>query len=388
MKLSGLAVFFIGILATATSVYSIYKKDRVRSIKNSVKYYLSMATDAKAIDEQVSGHTMLVVAYRDEIPNRFREVLQWLFTQISPLRLWIYSNARGFVKKYGIKMNDFAPSDINAYKNFREFFYRKLAAGKRLIDVGDDVVTSVADCRLRVMPNVTPGTQFYIKQEPFNVTQFLGDPSLAKNYTDGSLMVFRLAPTDYHRFHFPFSGTIKSINRIRGKYESVNPVAYRKGMWPISRNKRVLVILEPDNKDFGDEVAMMIVGAAAVGSIKLGKEVGDTFTKNDELGYFDFGGSTICLLFKKETVAFPDVLLNRSKMGANDYAAYETYVKVFQGVATSRKSSLDANGLSSSEYVEKVNSLIPGELSIAGKVFNFTLNKAVGAVKYKTYGRA
>ena len=37
-----------------------------------------------------------------------------------------------------------------------------------------------------------------------------------------------LLPQDYHRFHFPFSGTLVSSTDIAGHYYTVNPIAGKK----------------------------------------------------------------------------------------------------------------------------------------------------------------
>jgi phosphatidylserine decarboxylase len=44
---------------------------------------------------------------------------------------------------------------------------------------------------------------------------------------DGSLVIIRLAPADYHRYHFPLS-EMSSNTKIDGDYCPVNPLALRK----------------------------------------------------------------------------------------------------------------------------------------------------------------
>jgi len=81
---------------------------------------------------------------------------------------------------------------------------------------------------------------------------------LAQNYLDGTLVIIRLAPFDYHRFHFPMSGRVSPITRIDGDYYSVNPLALRKMAEIFCLNKREFTILS--NPLFGD-VVMTEVGA-------------------------------------------------------------------------------------------------------------------------------
>lgn len=59
---------------------------------------------------------------------------------------------------------------------------------------------------------------FRIKGRNFNLPNLLQDNDLADKLNGGSLAIFRLAPQDYHRFHMPTKGTIKSIQSIEGTY--------------------------------------------------------------------------------------------------------------------------------------------------------------------------
>ena len=51
------------------------------------------------------------------------------------------------------------------------------------------------------------------------------DAELAQYFDGGSIVVHRLAPQDYHRWHSPVTGTVESIKEIDGAYYTVNPQA-------------------------------------------------------------------------------------------------------------------------------------------------------------------
>jgi phosphatidylserine decarboxylase len=55
----------------------------------------------------------------------------------------------------------------------------------------------------------------------------LNNAELAKKYMDGSLVIIRLAPADYHRYHFPLAENVSSNTKIDGDY-SVNPLVCAK----------------------------------------------------------------------------------------------------------------------------------------------------------------
>ena len=149
------------------------------------------------------------------------------------------------------------------------------------------------------------------------MNRFFNDEILAKKYEGGTLLIFRLAPYDYHRFYFPFDCIPGLIVKIKGKYDSVNPIVFKSGYQPITENKRHLIILK--TKNFG-EVAMVPVGAICVGKIIETFTENQDYDKGDEAGYFSFGGSTVVLAFEKGKVSIDPKFVEHSKAG------YETQV--------------------------------------------------------------
>ena len=156
-----------------------------------------------------------------------------------------------------------------------------------------------------------------VKGHRFDNLSFLNNADLAQNYLGGTLVIVRLAPPDYHRFHFPVSGSVSPNTQIDGDYYSVNPLALRKMTEIFCLNKREFTILS--NPLFGDDV-MAEVGATMAGSI-VQTYTGDLAKKGEEKGYFKFGGSTVVLLFEKNKICIDaDLLINTLK-------GYETGIK-------------------------------------------------------------
>lgn len=91
---------------------------------------------------------------------------------------------------------------LQNFKNFNEFFYRKLKADARILSSpgNDRVAVSVADCRMTCFQTISDATKFWIKGRQFTIGKLLGDEALAKKYDGGALAIFRLAPQDYHRY--------------------------------------------------------------------------------------------------------------------------------------------------------------------------------------------
>ncbi|MGQ1784055.1 MULTISPECIES: phosphatidylserine decarboxylase [unclassified Saccharicrinis] len=222
-----------------------------------------------------------------------------------------------FIEKYEIDLSDYHSE--NGFKCFNDFFYRKLKNGKRTI--GDKLV-SPADGKALAFQDIDHVPSFFIKGSEFKLHDFLRDKHLADKYEGGSMVIVRLAPTDYHRFHFPVSGTASKSKSLKGRYFSVSPMALKKNIKILSQNRRVYNIIKSDN--YGD-VLMAEIGAALVGSIIQTYQPYSHVNKGDEKGYFAYGGSTVVLIFEKDKVTIdPDLIENTKnhmetevKMGEN-----------------------------------------------------------------------
>ncbi|XP_058771767.1 phosphatidylserine decarboxylase proenzyme 2-like isoform X1 [Vicia villosa] len=201
---------------------------------------------------------------------------------------------------------------LEHFKTFNEFFIRELKPGSRPIASAehDNVAVCAADCRLMAFESVDDSTRFWIKGRKFSVQGLLGKELCSSAFVDGTLVIFRLAPQDYHRFHLPVSGIVEQFVNIPGCLFTVNPIAVNSKYCNVfTENKRVVSIIE--TVDFG-KVAFVAIGATMVGSITFTKTHGDYVKKGDEFGYFSFGGSTVICVFEKDSIAIDEDLLSNS----------------------------------------------------------------------------
>ena len=142
-----------------------------------------------------------------------------------------------------------------------------------------------------------------------HITKLLGDDSQYRNaFAKGTFTHSFLNVNDYHRYHFPMSGTIKEVRIVQGINPTGgiitwNPKEKRYGFNPSSINWQMLetrgcVILE--TTDYG-LVALLPIGMAAVGSVNFETniKVGEKVRKGDMLGYFLFGGSDFIMVFQR-----------------------------------------------------------------------------------------
>jgi phosphatidylserine decarboxylase len=124
-------------------------------------------------------------------------------------------------------MQEMVEPDPMKYKTFNDFFAREIKESARPIaePENDLVVSSPADCRLTAWPTVDLARKYWIKGSGFTVGRLLDDEALAQSFEGGSIIIARLAPQDYHRWHAPVSGTVMTIHDIPGAYYTVNPQA-------------------------------------------------------------------------------------------------------------------------------------------------------------------
>ena len=145
-----------------------------------------------------------------------------------------------FISKYKLDEKEFL-KDPSEYNSFNDFFSRKLIAQARPIDSSADSLVFPADGRHLGIQNLSKNTRIFTKGQKFNLPALFGSTELAKPYTDGSAVISRLCPVDYHRFHFPISGNPTNPELINGSLFSVNPIALRKRISIFWENKRYLV---------------------------------------------------------------------------------------------------------------------------------------------------
>lgn len=229
-----------------------------------------------------------------------------------------------FIKKHKIDMSEFI-IPIGGYKSFNDFFYRKLKPGARTINFDENTVTSPADCKIFAIPKLDSNSTFFVKNCKFDLKLFLNNESLAKDYQNGTLLLFRLAPQDYHRFHVPFDCVPNKAELLNGKLESVNPTVYLSGIQPLTTNERHLIKLKSNNFD---QVLFVPVGAMMVGKIKETYTPNQFYKKGEELGYFAFGGSSIVMIFKPNVIKVNDQIIQNSSNQT------ETSIKMGQSIAT------------------------------------------------------
>lgn len=232
--------------------------------------------------------------------------------------------------------NDWYEDPAN-WKTFNQFFARYLKSPEMRPIASpdlDSIVVSFADSEPQGVWAIDSNSYLIeeggvpVKSATLkSISKLIGEDSPYKDaFADGIFTHSFLNVNDYHRYHFPLSGTIKEARIIQG----INPTGGE--FWWDNDNKRYAfnpnakigwqsvetrgcVILETD--EYG-MVALMPIGMAAVNSVNFEENItpGTTVKKGDMLGHFAFGGSDFIMIFQ-DGVRFS--LEAPMQEGANSY---------------------------------------------------------------------
>lgn len=204
---------------------------------------------------------------------------------------------------------DDAEKPISEYNSFNEFFTRRLKPGIRPLGNG---IVSPADGRLLLYLNADADKPFPLKGATRSLRHVFGGGDFAR-VPEGryDIAVIRLAPVDYHRFHFPCAcHTPEPVQIFPGKYHSVNPIALVRAPDVYADNERQILAATASFGPFW----LVDVGAFGVGTI-VQTYTGTEHAKGDEKGYFKFGGSTVIFVTKAGALTFDTDLVKNSDAG-------------------------------------------------------------------------
>ena len=211
--------------------------------------------------------------------------------------------------------------DPSNWKTFNEFFARYLKSPQMRpiasADI-DSVVVAFADSQPQGTWAIDGNSKLLEKEGvPVksatlkSVSALIGDHSAYKDaFANGTLTHSFLNVNDYHRYHFPLSGTVKELKIVQG----INPTGGE--IWWDNKNKRYAfnpasktgwqsvetrgsLILETEEYGL---VALLPIGMAVVGSVNFEDNLtpGTKVAKGDMLGHFAFGGSDFVMIFQEQ----------------------------------------------------------------------------------------
>jgi phosphatidylserine decarboxylase len=210
---------------------------------------------------------------------------------------------RAYCHAYQVDMDEAAPR-ASAYESFDAFFTRTLRDGARAFS--PDALISPCDGVMSAAGRIDHGARLFVKEQPYEVGELVGDPREAARYTGGDFAVIYLAPRDYHRVHSPVQGNLTLVRGVSGDLFPVNSIGERHVPQLFVRNQRAAIVIE--TQGFG-RVTVVMVGAVIVGRMTVSVlpdpdvppgvhtiSPAQPVDKGSEIGVFHLGSTVVLLL--------------------------------------------------------------------------------------------
>lgn len=226
-----------------------------------------------------------------------------------------------FIRLCHLDMDPYKRRSPEEFSSYNDFFTREMREGLRPVDRDPAHCPAPCDGRAAVYP-IGEDTSFYVKHTRYTVETLLRNDRLAREYRGGYAVVLRLCVTDYHRYMYPVSGRKSKNYFIPGVLHTVNPVAVETAD-AFKENAREYTLIK--NEAFGT-VLQMEVGALLVGRICNYHQERQVL-RGEEKGKFEYGGSTVILLFQEGKAVIREDLLENTRKGC------ETQVRMGECIA-------------------------------------------------------
>jgi len=276
-----------------------------------------------AILDWTMGTTAGFAAYRDPRINAMikKMLAVWCeFLSSSDSRYVLNESATGWKSEaarraVGIEQYQHDPDDEYwGFGSWNDYFTRRFKEGRRPVDAPDDDKVIVSACEstpYSIKTDVQRKDRFWIKSQPYSLEDMLAHDESVDQFVGGTVYQAFLSATDYHRWHSPVAGTIVRAFVQEGTYYSEADSEGADAVEPQNSQgylahvaARAIILIQADDPVIG-LVAFVPVGMSEVSSCVVDASMtpGHHVAKGDELGYFQFGGSTHCLVFRPGVIA-------------------------------------------------------------------------------------
>ncbi|HYP50303.1 MAG TPA: phosphatidylserine decarboxylase family protein [Pyrinomonadaceae bacterium] len=223
---------------------------------------------------------------------------------------WLSQSAYWYNKLYEFEYDKRKPHW--GFKSFNDYFHRQIKPENRPIAEPDNpkVVVSANDGKVyNIASNVQPTDKFWLKAQPYSLVNMLAD-NYVERFVGGTVFQSFLSGADYHRWRAPVAGTIRKAQIVDGLMFSDAESAgfddtagtYSQG-YEAAVNTRGLVFIESEDENLG-MVCISPIGITEISSVTISVKQGQKVKKGDELGYFSYGGSSMCLVFQPGAIDY------------------------------------------------------------------------------------
>jgi phosphatidylserine decarboxylase len=225
---------------------------------------------------------------------------------------WMSAEAQRAV---GIEQFEYdAQAEHWGFASWNDFFTRRFKDGARPVDSPDNDKVIVSACEsvpYGISSDVLRQDRFWIKSQPYSLADMLANDDSVEQFVGGTVYQAFLSATDYHRWHSPVAGTIVRAFLQPGTYYSEADSEGKDAVEPMNSQSylahvaaRAIFLIEANDPVIG-LMAFVAVGMSEVSSCVIDSKMtpGYHVRKGEELGYFQFGGSTHCLVFRPGAIA-------------------------------------------------------------------------------------
>jgi phosphatidylserine decarboxylase len=225
---------------------------------------------------------------------------------------WKSADARQTI---GIEQYEHDPDDEHwGFSSWNDFFTRRFKEGERPVASPDDDKVIVSACESTpygISIDVKRQDRFWIKSQPYSLADMLANDACVDEFVGGTVYQAFLSATNYHRWHSPVAGKVVRAYVQEGTYYSEADSEGQDAVEPTNSQSylahvaaRAIILIDADDPVIG-LVAFVPVGMSEVSSCLIAPKVkpGYHVDKGEELGYFQFGGSTNCLVFRPGAIA-------------------------------------------------------------------------------------
>jgi phosphatidylserine decarboxylase len=224
---------------------------------------------------------------------------------------WFSAEASQYVDMSLFVCDPTAP--FHGFASWNDFFTRRLRPEARPVaSVGDPrvVVSACESTPYQIQRHAELRDAFWLKRQRYSLRDIFTArrSDLARTFVGGTVYQAFLSAYNYHRWHAPVDGVVVEAYLVRGTYysdvasEHLDPSGPNNSQGYITAvAARAIIVIDTElagGSSGPGLVACVFVGMAEISSCMITVSLGDAVTKGDELGYFQYGGSTHCLIFQ------------------------------------------------------------------------------------------
>lgn len=210
----------------------------------------------------------------------------------------------------GMEQYEHDPQDEHwGFASWNDFFTRRFKPGERPVASPDDDKVIVSACESTpygISTEVQRRDRFWIKSQAYSLEDMLANDEAVDQFVGGTVYQAFLSAINYHRWHSPVAGTIVRAFVQDGTYFSEADAEGSDAVEPTNSQSyqahvatRAILVIEADDSGIG-LMAFVAVGMLEVSSCVINPSIAPGYhvSKGEELGHFQYGGSTHCLVFR------------------------------------------------------------------------------------------